>query len=70
MNAHDLATEYLLLLVVSAEAAGELLGLGAEFTRDDVMRAFRERAHEHHPDTAIRRYSVVEARDRALMSAA
>ena len=28
---------------------GDLLGLGAEFTRDDVMRAFRQKAHEHHP---------------------
>jgi hypothetical protein len=28
----------------------DLLGLGAEFMRDDVTRAFREKVHEHHPD--------------------
>jgi hypothetical protein len=52
---------------------GDLLGLGAEFTRDDVMRAFRQKAHEHHPDKGgdaeiFRR--LVEARDSALRTAA
>jgi hypothetical protein len=58
---------------VSLGEHGELLGLGAEFTRDDVMSAFREKAHEHHPDKggdpAIFR-RLVEARDRALRGAA
>jgi len=49
----------------------DLLGLGAEFTRDDVMRAFREKVHEHHPDKGgdpemFRR--LVKARDMALAS--
>ena len=48
---------------------GELLGLNAEYTRDDVMRAFREQAQKHHPDKggdpAIFR-RLVEAKDRAL----
>jgi curved DNA-binding protein CbpA len=52
---------------------GDLLGLSAESTRDDVMRAFREKAYEHHPDKggdpAIFR-RLVEARDRALRTAA
>jgi hypothetical protein len=50
-----------------------LLGLGVEFTRANVMRAFREKAHEHHPDKggdpAIFR-RLIEARDRALRTAA
>ena len=49
----------------------DLLGLGAEFTRDDVMTAFRRQAQKHHPDKggdpAIFR-RLVEARDRALAS--
>jgi hypothetical protein len=50
----------------------ELLGLGAGFTRADVMKAFREKAHEHHPDKGgdaeiFRR--LVEARDSALRTA-
>jgi hypothetical protein len=49
----------------------DLLGLGAEFTRDDVRTAFRQQAQKHHPDkggdtTIFRR--LVEARDRALAS--
>jgi hypothetical protein len=48
---------------------GELLGLNTEYTRDDVMRAFRKQAQQHHPDrggdpAVFRR--LVEAKDRAL----
>ena len=50
---------------------GDLLGLGAKFTRRDVMRAFRLQAQKHHPDKGgdaeiFRR--LVEARDMALAS--
>jgi hypothetical protein len=48
---------------------GEILSLNTEYTRDDVMRAFREKAQKHHPDKggdpAIFR-RLVEAKDRAL----
>jgi hypothetical protein len=47
----------------------DALGLGANFNRDDVMRAFRQRALEHHPDKggdpAVFR-DLVKAKDRAL----
>jgi hypothetical protein len=51
----------------------DLLGLGAKFTREDVMRAFRQQAQKHHPDEGGDREifrRLVEARDRALIDLA
>ena len=46
-----------------------ILGLPKGYTRADVIRAFRQQAHKHHPDKggdpAIFR-RLVEAKDRAL----
>jgi hypothetical protein len=50
-----------------------LLGLGAEFTRADVMRAFRQQEQEHHPDKGgdpAKFRALVMAKDRALALAA
>jgi hypothetical protein len=50
-----------------------LLGLGTEFTRADVMRAFRQQAQEHYPDKGgdpAKFRELVVAKDRALMQAA
>jgi hypothetical protein len=57
----------------AARANDDVLGLGAKFTREDVMRAFRQQAQKYHPDKGgdpdiFRR--LVEARDRALRAAA
>jgi hypothetical protein len=42
---------------------GDLLGLGAKFTREDVMRAFRLQAQKHRPDkAATRKYSAVSSK--------
>jgi hypothetical protein len=51
------------------ETARLLLGLGADYTRDDVITAFRRKAKEAHPDvggTAEMFRTLVEARDRLL----
>jgi hypothetical protein len=51
---------------------GDLLGLSNGYTRADVMRAFRQRALEHHPDmggdpAVFRR--LIEAKEQALRGA-
>lgn len=35
---------------MSRTEACEVLGVSAEATREEILKAFREKAHEHHPD--------------------
>jgi hypothetical protein len=50
----------------------QILGLTAPFAKADVLRAFREAAHQHHPDKggdADQFRAIVEAKDAALQLA-